>query len=111
MDKELTKKGPAEKGLADKQIALKDLTRTQRTVLASLRDRPLWRVHNGWRPQGAGPQVSLATGTVLLRLRLVEQTSGSLRLTPLGRLLAEEAQQAAQSHANEAAGRKPSART
>ncbi|PTW61604.1 hypothetical protein C8N35_102319 [Breoghania corrubedonensis] len=79
-------------GPADKQIALSDLTRTQLNVLASLRERPLWRVRNGWRHQGESHHVSLATGTSLLRLRLVEQIAGSLRLTPLGRLLAEEAQ-------------------
>ncbi len=71
------------------RATLSDLTRTQQNVLADLRNRPLWRVHNGWRQQG-GSQITLATGTSLLRLGLVEQTAGSLRLTFDGRMLAEE---------------------
>lgn len=76
-------------------IALSDLTRAQQAVLANLRHSPLWRVRNGWRRQGDANRVSLATGEALLRLRLVEQTAGSLQLTSMGRLLSEEADQRA----------------
>ncbi|WP_415683693.1 hypothetical protein [Breoghania sp.] len=77
----------------DGLISLSDLTKAQQTVLANLRSRPLWRVRNGWRQQAGGSHITLATGTKLLRAGLVEQTAGSLRLTPLGRLLADEADQ------------------
>ncbi|WP_321337942.1 hypothetical protein [Breoghania sp.] len=77
------------------QITLADLTPAQQGALANLRRSPLWRVRNGWRRQGDANRVSLATGQALLRLRLVEHTAGSLQLTPMGRLLSEEAGQRA----------------
>ena len=82
-----------EKGPAASQIALTDLTKTQRVLLEHLRGRPFWRVRNGWRQPGNAHQVSLETGSSLMRAGLAEQAAGSLRLTPLGRLLAEEASQ------------------
>ena len=81
------------RGAESYRIALTDLTRTQRTLLEHLRARPFWRVRNGWRQQGNAHQVSLETGSSLMRAGLAEQAAGSLRLTPLGRLLAEEASQ------------------